>query len=595
VAIFGDHNMGLTLIEKVIPGTRWLRGYTKKFAVADLIAGLTVSLTVLPQGLAYATLAGLEPQYGLYSAFMGGFIYAFIGGCRELTMGPNALLSLMTGRHTKLGGQSGPQLAILLCFLSGIVEMIMACCNLGVLVDLISMPVTVGFTSATAIIIGCSQLKGLLGITVKSPSDGFIPTIHTVFSNLDNIRYSDAALGFSSLIILLLVRKLKDVKIKGVLGGTFWFVATARNAILVFVASLSAFFAYQAGNTPFILTGTVKSGVPAFQVPPFETSYIKDGNEVSMSFLDMLSELGSSIVLVPIIAVLGNVAISKAFGGSGIDPTRELVALSLTNIFGSFFQSYPATGSFSRSAVNSASGVRTPIGGIYTGSIVLLALGVLTPYFQYIPRAALSAVIISAVIFMIEYEIIPALWRCSRRELLPGAITFILSLWMGVEIGLLAGVAVDVAFLVQRAARPKLLVEKNQTPRCQVEVIVVRPRYSLLYFPAIEYVRAQIGNAMKRYGALPVILDCTNVSEFDYTAARGLGQLSKELSSRKVPFVLLNPSADIKLMLQVNSSSILSATTLDELEPLLLESSPEELRDVVSPLLSTELTKQIPG
>ena len=130
----------------------------------------------------------------------------------------------------------------------------------------------------------------------------------------------------------------------------------------------------------------------------------------------MLTELSSSIILVPVIAVLGNVAISKAFGGAGIDATKELIALSLSNIVGSFFSSIPVTGSFSRSAVNHASGVRTPIGGIYTGILVILALSILTPYFQYIPRAALSAVIISAVIFMIEYEVIKPLWRCSKRK-----------------------------------------------------------------------------------------------------------------------------------------------------------------------------------
>lgn len=163
----------------------------------------------------------------------------------------------------------------------------------------------------------------------------------------------------------------------------------------------------------------------------------------------------------PVIAVLGNVAISKAFGGVGIDATRELIALSLSNIFGSFFSSIPVTGSFSRSAVNHASGVRTPIGGVYTGLLVLLALGFLTPYFHYIPRAALSAVIISAVIFMIEYEVIRPLWRCSRRELVPGAVTLILSLCIGVEIGLLAGVCTDLAFLVHRAARPVLTIQPS--------------------------------------------------------------------------------------------------------------------------------------
>lgn len=195
------------------------------------------------------------------------------------------------------------------------------------------------------------------------------------------------------------------------------------------------------------------------------------------------------MIILPVIAVLGNVAISKAFSSAGgISPTRELVALSLSNVVGSFFSSMPVTGSFSRSAVNHASGVRTPIGGFYTSALVLLALGLLAPYFQYIPKAALSAVIISAVIFMIEFEVrgvecnivtfklvvrvtflifffisfkvVKPLWRCSRRELLPGAITFVVSLAMGVELGLLLGVGVDVSYLVYRAARPALTVSK---------------------------------------------------------------------------------------------------------------------------------------
>ncbi len=213
-------------------------------------------------------------------------------------------------------------------------------------------------------------------------------------------------------------------------------------------------------GSPFILTGTVKSGIPDFKLPAFETTKMESNGTVTMGFGDMVSELGFSIILTPVIAVLGNVAISKAFGGSGIDATKELIALSLSNVCGSFFSSIPVTGSFSRSAVNHASGVKTPIGGIYTGIIVLLALGLLTPYFQYIPRAALSSVIISAVIFMIEYEVVKPLWRCSKRELITVSLTLVLSLLIGVELGLLAGVAFDVAFLVHRAARPTLVVDK---------------------------------------------------------------------------------------------------------------------------------------
>lgn len=216
-----------------MPGARWLRGYTAQFFVSDLIAGITVGLTVLPQGLAYSTLAGLEPQYGLYSAFVGGVVYALLGGCREVTIGPTALLALMTSRHTGLGGISGPQLAILLCFLSGIVELIMAVLKLGALVDLISLPVTVGFTSATALIIGASQLKvklfynilrsvsfilfyqGLFGLQGTSGS-GFLSTITFVITKFDELRPADALLGVGSIAILLAMRvSFKSILIEG--------------------------------------------------------------------------------------------------------------------------------------------------------------------------------------------------------------------------------------------------------------------------------------------------------------------------------------------------------------------------------------------
>lgn len=163
-------------------------------------------MTVLPQGLAYSTLAGLEPQYGLYSAFIGGVVYALLGGCREVTIGPTALLALMTSRHTGLGGNSGPHLAVLLCFLAGIVELIMALLKLGALVDLISLPVTIGFTSATALIIGASQLKGLLGIQGSSGGSGFASTIKYIIEKIHELRPTDTLLGVGSIAILLLLR-----------------------------------------------------------------------------------------------------------------------------------------------------------------------------------------------------------------------------------------------------------------------------------------------------------------------------------------------------------------------------------------------------
>ncbi|XP_037907919.1 sodium-independent sulfate anion transporter isoform X2 [Hermetia illucens] len=578
-------------IEKFIPGVKWINGYSMQFAISDLIAGITVGLTILPQALAYSTLAGLEPQYGLYSSFIGGFIYALVGGCPEVNIGPTALLALMTSRHTGLGARSGPDYAILLCLLAGIVEFLMACLKLGALVDLISLPVTVGFTSATAVIIGTSQIKGLLGLKGGSGAS-FLDTIGSVFSNIDKVRIPDFTLGIASIIVLLALRKLKSFsfdsnkKVYKIINGCIWTISTARNALLVLITSCIAYSAQQSGPQPFILTGSVKSGFPRIGLPNFETDIPgANGTLVHQTFPDMVAELGPSIVVVPIIAVLGNVAISKAFGGAGLNPTKELIALSLSNIVGSLFSSFPVTGSFSRSAVNHASGVRTPIGGIYTGVLVLLAVGILTPYFHYIPKAALSAVIISAVIFMIEYEVVKPLWKCSRRELLPGAVTFILSLCLGVEIGLSAGVATDLAFLIHRSARPILSVAKSQT-HSGLEYVLISPKHSLIYFPAIEWVRSGVSKAVREYGMIPVVMDCRNLNEFDFTAARGMGSLSKDLSAMGVRFFLLGAGSAIKMVLkEATGDSICTLETVDELESFAPNGDDNELKEVVAPLL----------
>ncbi|EDW30318.1 GL17958 [Drosophila persimilis] len=587
---------------RLFPGLKWLHGYTGQDAVADMIAGVTVGLTVLPQGLAYATLAGLEPQYGLYSAFVGGIVYALLGSCRQVTIGPTALLALMTSRHTGFGLGSGPAYAILLCLISGVVEMGMAVLKLGALVDLISLPVTVGFTSATAVIIGTSQLKGLLGLRGGSGSD-FINTMRSVLGNLSQVRRGDVTLGLVSITVLLLLRKLKDVKFAGrvrslraqqLISGTIWVIATGRNALVVLVTSVLAYSTCKQMDTcPYILTGKVKSGLPNITLPKFETTILdKNGTELTQNFEQMVSELGPSMLILPIIAVLGNVAISKAFGGAGLSATRELVALSMSNICGAFCSSMPVTGSFSRSAVNHASGVRTPLGGCYTSVLVLLALGLLAPYFQYIPKAALSAVIISAVIFMIEFEVIRPLWRCSRRELLPGAITFVMSLAVGVEIGLLLGVGADVAFLVYRAARPVLSVSKLQTIN-GINYILIRPKHSSLYFPAIEWVRSGISKALTTHGTAPVVLDCAHVHDFDFTAARGMGSLHKELAKANVPLFLMSAHKDIGVILKESTSiDFPTIDCPDDLECILEQTPDYELHlQIAAPLVESRISR----
>nr|CAD7264387.1 unnamed protein product [Timema shepardi] len=659
-------------VRRNIPILTWLPKYNLDTFVSDLIAGVTVGLTVMPQGLAYATLAGLEPQvcgvqrlysaawgnkvvvplgattrdsssycctivcqYGLYSAFMGCFVYLILGSCKDITIGPTALMALMT--YQQVVGRN-PDFAVLLCFLSGCVQLLMSVLHLGVLVDFISIPVTVGFTSATSVIIAVSQLKGLLGLSFTS--SGFVDNVKKVYQQIGETRLGDTVLGGVCIVILLLLRKLKDVKLgpkddkpserQRVLMKILWLVSTSRNALVVIVCSVLAFtFHTSEKGLPFLLTGNVRSGLPPFGLPPFSTVI---GNQ-SYSFVDMCSELGSSIVLVPIIAVLGNVAIAKAFAsGHSVNATQELLTLGLCNILGSFVSSMPVTGSFSRSAVNHASGVKTPLGGLYTGVLILLALSLLTPYFYFIPKASLAAVIICAVIFMIEYEVVQPMWKSSRKDLIPTFATFLLCLMIGVEYGILVGVGINIVFLLYPSARPTIHVERKtknlEAPgikpgtsgfvasssdpstteaikygsRLSKEYLMVTPGNSL-YFPAVDFIRTNVGRVGVKQGSsqLPVIVDCRFILGADFTAAKGIAALIDDFHKRKQPIYFYNPSPEVVSVFKgANLEEFVHIRSEEELDfilqahvEMLQEGCPDENYSMLPALELKEITTSV--
>ncbi|XP_063995846.1 sodium-independent sulfate anion transporter-like [Diachasmimorpha longicaudata] len=535
-----------------VPILSWLPQYDSEKAISDAIAGITVGLTVMPQGLAYAILAGLEPQYGLYSAFMGAIVYVVFGSCKDITIGPTALMAIMT--HEYVQGKS-PDFAVLLAFLAGCLQLVMACLHLDVLIDFISIPVTVGFTSATSVIIVASQLKGMLGL--KITSSGFIDTITKVLKNIGDTNPWDAGMSFSCIIFLLSLRKMKDIKFgsqsgkpsrdRRILAKIIWLISTARNAIVVVVCSTIAYKMNSTTGSPFILTGPVRSGLPPFGLPPFSTI----SNDKELNFLEMCSELGPAIFLVPIIGVLGNVAIAKAFAnGASVDATQELLTLGLCNVLGSCARAMPVTGSFSRSAVNHASGVKTPMSGLYTGLLIILALSLLTPYFYFIPKASLAAVIICAVIYMIEYEVVKLMWRSSKKDLIPMFVTFFLCLGIGVEYGILVGVGINLMFLLYPSARPTIHVEKCMT-ESGTDYLLVTPGNSL-YFPAVDFIKQFVGHAGVREGSsqLPVVVDCRYVLGADFTAAKGIAALIEEFNMRKQGLYFFNPRSDVVAVLR---------------------------------------------
>ncbi|KAG5305619.1 S2611 protein, partial [Acromyrmex insinuator] len=533
------------LLLRRIPILAWLPLYSWSKLLQDTLAGLTVGLTAIPQGIAYAIVAGLPAQYGLYSSFMGCFVYLVFGSCKDVTVGPTAIMALMVQKYVN---SMGEDIAVLVCFLSGTVITFMGILHLGFLVDFISMPVICGFSNAAAIIIATSQLSTLLGI--KGRSDSFIDAISHVVKHINETQLWDTVLGVCSMMLLILFKKLPGKKQGTPFEKFMWLISLARNAIVVMVGILIAYELYSHDLKPFQITGNITEGLPPFSLPPFT---IINGNH-TYTFTEIVGELSSSILSIPFIAILESIAIAKAFAkGKTLDANQEMLAVGLCNICGSFVRSMPVTGSFTRTAINNSSGVKTPFGGIITGSLVLLACHLLTSTIKYIPKATLAAVIMIAMFYMFETHVFVLLWRTKKIDLVPLIVTLLCCLAISLEYGMIIGIAVNLILLLYFAARPGLLIEERIVDG--LTVLFVSPKQSLS-FPAAEYLRERVMSwCDKRPTSLPVIIEGRHVLRIDTTVAKNLALLLSDLITRNQKIIFWNWCEDARQTLISYDSS----------------------------------------
>nr|XP_020669252.1 sodium-independent sulfate anion transporter isoform X1 [Pogona vitticeps]XP_020669262.1 sodium-independent sulfate anion transporter isoform X1 [Pogona vitticeps]XP_020669271.1 sodium-independent sulfate anion transporter isoform X1 [Pogona vitticeps]XP_020669280.1 sodium-independent sulfate anion transporter isoform X1 [Pogona vitticeps] len=560
--------------KKRLPVLKWLPKYSLQWLQFDLIAGLTVGLTVVPQALAYAVVAGLPVQYGLYSSFMGCFVYFLLGTSKDVTLGPTAIMSLLVSSYAS----HDPANAVLLAFLSGCIQLAMGLLHLGFLLDFVSYPVIKGFTSAAAVTIGFNQIKALLGL--QNIPRQFVLQVYYTFCKIGETRAADAILGLFCLIFLVGLQQMKksiprshrmesfSVRISHLI---VWTAATARNALVVLFAGLVAYSFQVMGSQPFTLTGATPQGLPPFQPPPFS----KVTPNGTVSFQKMVQAMGDGLVVVPLMGLLETVAIAKAFASQNnyqIDSNQELLAMGFTNILGSFVSSYPVTGSFGRTALNAQTGVCTPAGGLITGAVVLLSVAYLTSLFYYIPEAALAAVIICAVAPMFDAKIFCTLWQVKRLDLLPLSVTFLLCFWE-VQYGIIAGVLVSGVLLLYPIARPRIKVLNHGA-------LVIQPA-SGLNFPAIEFLRETVyKQALSGPQLHSVILDCTHVSDIDYTVVLGLSELFQEFQHKRLSFIFTGLQAHVRqVLLAANLEGFCSFPSLNDAEKILKEEpcSPREV------------------
>ncbi|XP_071051902.1 sodium-independent sulfate anion transporter-like [Onthophagus taurus] len=570
------HKKPLDFLVKVCPILGWIGDYNGEKAVADFIAGVTVGLTLIPQTMAYAALAGLEPQYGLYSSLCGGIIYAIFGTVPQLSIAPTALLSLLTMTYTSQISFGNVQATILLCFFSGLVELLCGIFHLGFLVDFVSTPVVVGLTSAGAILIASAQIKSVLGLQYRA--EKFIDIWRKIFEHVGETNFYDAALSLICCCLLLLLRQLKDFssspgEMKKNRQRSYkvilWFICVSRNAIVVITSSVIAYFWCVDNQKRFTFSGQVPSGLPTISLPPFQITT----NNHTLTFPEIIGELGTAILVMPALAILANIAVAKSFSkGKVVNASQEMTAIGICNLTSSLLSSMPINASFSRAAVTNASGVKTPFSGVYSSIIVLLSLTFLTPYFSYIPKAALASVIICAVIFMVETTIAHHIWKLHKIDIIPLTSTFFACLFLGIEIGIVIGIFVDLLMLLFYISRPKLeahrvIIEGN-------EYLKIVPSSSI-YYPSAEYIRNRIIKSgvliEKNKGGKVVIIDCSRISKTDYTTAKCLGSLADDLQKggKTIAFLKLEPH--LTKMLSKTCRNCIFAFTDDVLVEILKE------------------------
>ncbi|KAL9898449.1 sodium-independent sulfate anion transporter [Glossina fuscipes fuscipes] len=531
---------------KRLPILTWLPKYNRNDFIGDLMAGITVGLTVIPQGLAYAGIAGLDLQYGLYGCFLGCFIYIFLGSSKDVPVGPTAISALLTFQTTHGLWQK----AVLLTFLSGLIEIAMGIFRLGFLIDFVSGPVSAGFTSAGSLIIFTSQLKDLLGVNTNG--DTFVDMWFSIFGDIHNISWNDAGLGVCCIVVLLTMRAMAGMSFGPKEGKTcwqkffstlFWLIGTSRNAVLVVVSAIVGYYLLQADIDIFRMVGYVPKGLPQFQLPPFTMTTITnstsgDVTEVHESFTHMVSSLGSGLIVVPLISLLENMAVVQTFAnGKPCDATQELIAVGVCNVVNSFAQGFRGNGGIARGAVLNSSGVRTQLSNLYTGIIVIVALLYLTPTFYYIPKATLAAIIMAAVIFMIQYRVIKPMWRSKKSDLIPGLATFVACLVLPLQLGILVGIGINILFILYHAARPRLRVETLSTSN-DIKYLMLTPDRCLI-FPSVEFVRNVI-TKQGRKSTLPVVIDCTHIYGADYTAAKVVSTMIGDFEDRQQKLYFFN-------------------------------------------------------
>ena len=419
-------------IKELIPILEWLPNYNSSRLKGDFIAGITVSIILIPQGIAYALIAGIPPIYGLYCALVPQLVYAIFGSSRQVAIGPVAMDSLIvaTGVSTLAlaGSDSYIAIAILLAFMVGSIQFLLGVFRLGFIVNFLSKPVISGFTSAVALTIGINQFRNLFGVDFVQ-SDQIQYVLEDIWFNIIDFNSHTTVIGLISVGVIILLRKINK---------------KIPNALLVVVVGILTIRYFGDEFSDVAIVKDIPSGLPSFSFPEMDISQMKE-----------LLPIALTLVMV---GYLETISIGKSLEAKQdeykLRPNQELIALGLSNIIGSWFKAYPSTSSFSRSAINQESGATTGMASLVSVVMVLLTLLFLTPLFYHLPKTVLAAIIIVAVFGLVNIKEAIFLWKANNLDFWLLVVTFFSTLLFGIEYGIMIGVGLSLIILIFRTSRP---------------------------------------------------------------------------------------------------------------------------------------------
>ena len=516
-----------------VPILAWGRAYNQESFTHDLVAALIVTVMLIPQSLAYALLAGLPPEVGLYASVAPLVLYAVLGSSRVLAVGPVAVVSLMTaaavGEHAAAGTHAYWQVAITLAFLSGGMLLLMGLLRLGFLANFLSHPVISGFISASGLLIAASQMKTILGVPVEGHT--FAELLMGLLAQLGQVHALTALLGAAAVAFLFWVRTgLKPLLVRAGLSdksaGTW---AKAGPVAAIALSTLLAWLLDWKGQG-MKLVGTVPSGLPPLTLPLWD--------------LALWRELLVPAALISVVGFVESVSVGQTLAAKRrqrIEPDQELVALGASNLSAAFTGGFPVTGGFARSVVNFDAGAVSPAAGVYTAVGITLASLFLTPALYYLPQATLAATIIVAVLSLIDLPIFRSTWRFSKLDFSALSATFFATLVLGVESGLVIGVALSLGLFLLRASRPHiaavgLMPGTEHFRNVARHPVRVSPRLVCLrvdasmFFANARAIEDRINAEVASRPALEhVLLQCSAVNDIDASALESLHAIAGRL------------------------------------------------------------------